>query len=63
MLMRDKLVAYPGLLSPATTLGIRCLGVTMDSEGIVPDVMDKMMEEWNEEERGGPRPKMLVLVP
>ncbi|ORY27886.1 pyridoxal phosphate-dependent transferase [Naematelia encephala] len=55
--------AYPGLLSPATSMGIRCLGVPMDTEGVNPLALDEIMSTWNEVERGGPRPKMIALVP
>ncbi|KAK8853500.1 hypothetical protein IAR55_004207 [Kwoniella newhampshirensis] len=55
--------AYPGLLSPAATLGIRTLGVPLDAEGVNPVAMDEILSNWNEEERGGPRPKMIVIVP
>ncbi|WWC64900.1 uncharacterized protein I303_107514 [Kwoniella dejecticola CBS 10117] len=55
--------AYPGLLSPAATLGIKCLGVPLDTEGLVPEALDEILTQWDEKERGGPRPKMLVLVP
>ncbi|OWT38804.1 aromatic amino acid aminotransferase I [Cryptococcus neoformans] len=55
--------AYPGLLSPAATLGIKCLGVPLDSEGVDPSALDEILANWNETERGGPRPKMLVMVP
>lgn len=35
----------------------------MDEKGIIPEALDEMMTQWNEAERGGPRPKMLVVVP
>ncbi|OCF32127.1 aromatic amino acid aminotransferase I [Kwoniella heveanensis BCC8398] len=55
--------AYPGTLSPATTMGIRCLGVPMDTDGVDPKALDDMMMNWDEAEKGGPRPKMIVIVP
>ncbi|WWC92019.1 uncharacterized protein L201_006973 [Kwoniella dendrophila CBS 6074] len=55
--------AYPGLLSPAATLGINCLGVPLDKEGLIPEALDEILTNWDEKERGGPRPKMLLVVP
>ncbi|WVQ74183.1 hypothetical protein IAR50_003777 [Cryptococcus sp. DSM 104548] len=55
--------AYPGLLSPAATIGLKCLGVPLDREGVNPTALDEMMVNWDESVMGGPRPKMLILVP
>jgi aromatic amino acid aminotransferase I len=56
-------LAYPGLLSPAMSLGFKPIGVPMDSEGVNAGALDKIMEEWDEVKQGGPRPKLIVLVP
>lgn len=55
--------AYPGLLSPAATLGIRTLGVPVDTSGIDPDALEETLANWDEAERGGARPKFLLMVP
>ncbi|WWD19930.1 hypothetical protein CI109_104402 [Kwoniella shandongensis] len=55
--------AYPGLLSPAASIGLRTLGVPMDAEGVRPDALEEILANWDEDERGGARPKMIVIVP
>ncbi|WVQ85764.1 hypothetical protein IAT38_007931 [Cryptococcus sp. DSM 104549] len=55
--------AYPGLMTSAESMGIKLLGVPLDSEGVNAVALDEMMAAWDEEKMGGPRPKMLVLVP
>jgi aromatic amino acid aminotransferase I len=44
-------------------MGIKCLGVPMDKDGILATGLDDLMEGWDEEARGGLRPKIVVLVP
>jgi aromatic amino acid aminotransferase I len=56
-------IAYPGLLSPAASLGLNCIGVPMDEQGITPESLDQIMSTWDEAARGGPKPKLLILVP
>ncbi|CAD6587834.1 MAG: hypothetical protein TREMPRED_004865, partial [Tremellales sp. Tagirdzhanova-0007] len=55
--------AYPGLLSPAASLGYRCLGVPVDWEGVDAIALDTIMATWDVKQRGGSPPKMLVMVP
>jgi aromatic amino acid aminotransferase I len=45
------------------SLGLKSVGVPMDDKGIVADELDRIMDDWDENARGGPRPKLLVLVP
>lgn len=56
-------IAYPGLLSPALSLGYKPIGVPMDGQGVDPRALDKIMGEWDETTMGGPRPKLIVIVP
>ncbi|ORX39954.1 pyridoxal phosphate-dependent transferase [Kockovaella imperatae] len=55
--------AYPGTLSHCESLGLPAIGVPMDSDGIVPSALEDMMSRWDENERGGKRPKFLLVVP
>ncbi|OXG52760.1 aromatic amino acid aminotransferase I [Cryptococcus neoformans] len=55
--------AFPGSLTHYKSLGINCVGVPMDGEGIVPSALEKILAEWNEEARGGPKPKAILIVP
>jgi aromatic amino acid aminotransferase I len=44
-------------------MGMKPLGVTMDQDGVQAEALEKVLSEWNEEERGGSRPKFFILVP
>lgn len=35
----------------------------MDLEGVDPIALDQIMAEWDESKMGGPRPKLIVIVP
>jgi len=35
----------------------------MDEQGITPESLDQIMSTWDEAARGGPKPKLLILVP
>ncbi|WVR07874.1 hypothetical protein IAU60_004917 [Kwoniella sp. DSM 27419] len=43
--------------------GLRPVGVPLDSDGVDANALDRIMQEWDEEKRGGPRPKMIIIVP
>lgn len=43
-LVTEKLT-YPGLITAARLLGVRLLGVEMDSEGILPDSLDELCRQ------------------
>jgi aromatic amino acid aminotransferase I len=55
-------LAYPGLLCPAATMGINCVGVPMDEDGVKPEALDQLMTNWDEG-RQGRKPKMILMVP
>ncbi len=55
--------AYPGFLTGAASQGVKCIGVPMDSDGVTATALDDILTNWDEEARGAPRPKMVVLVP
>ncbi|PYH91389.1 aromatic amino acid aminotransferase [Aspergillus ellipticus CBS 707.79] len=44
-------------------LGIKAFGVQMDSEGLLPASMDRILSEWNEVARGARKPHVLYTVP
>jgi aromatic amino acid aminotransferase I len=35
----------------------------MDLDGVDPIALDQIMAEWDESKMGGPRPKLIVIVP
>ena len=47
----------------ATPLGIKIAGVKMDAQGLLPDDLDRVLEAWDKEARGGPKPWLLYTVP
>ncbi|KAL8697899.1 MAG: hypothetical protein Q9224_002098, partial [Gallowayella concinna] len=50
-------------LETAAPLGIKCLGIQMDSEGLLPAHMDDVLSNWSESERGAQKPFLLYTVP
>lgn len=47
----------------ALPLGLKVLGVKMDSEGLLPDVMDELLSNWDEKSRGARKPRLLYTIP
>jgi aromatic amino acid aminotransferase I len=50
-------------MQAAATQGISCVGVAMDSDGIIPEELDKVVAQWDEGARGSRKPKVLSMVP
>ena len=55
--------AFCSALEAAAPLGIRCLGIKMDEEGLLPSSMDDILSNWSEVERGARKPFLLYTVP
>ena len=55
--------SFCSALETAHPLGVRCIGIKMDKEGLVPSDMDHILTNWSESERGGPKPFLLYTVP
>jgi aromatic amino acid aminotransferase I len=55
--------AYPGFLGPAATEGIKCIGVQMDSDGILATALEEILGSWDESARGAKKPKAVIMVP
>lgn len=47
----------------ASPLGCRMVGVKMDAEGLLPESLDELLMNWDEEARGARRPFLLYTVP
>ena len=45
------------------SVGLHTIPVHIDAGGLDPVYLDQMLEEWNEEERGCKRPRVLLQVP
>jgi aromatic amino acid aminotransferase I len=55
---------FASAVETAAPLGIKVVGVKMDSQGLIPEELDAMLREWNPAERNGARkPFVLYTVP
>lgn len=54
---------YTAAISAAHPFGIRIVTIPLDSQGFRPDALEKVLSEWNEEERGFKRPRLLYTNP
>ncbi|KAK8055035.1 aromatic amino acid aminotransferase [Apiospora rasikravindrae] len=56
--------SFSTALETAAPLGLRVFGVPMDEQGLLPDKMDELLSNWDQEARGGARrPRVLYTVP
>lgn len=44
-------------------MGVRPVPVPIDADGLIPEGLDKVLAEWDEEKRGCKRPRVLYTVP
>lgn len=54
---------YPTAFESATPLGIRLVGIRIDEEGPIPEDMDEILAQWDQESRQGKKPYLLYTVP
>lgn len=47
----------------AIPLGVKFLGVKIDDQGLIPEDLDQLLENWDEKVRGGRKPFVLYTVP
>jgi aromatic amino acid aminotransferase I / 2-aminoadipate transaminase len=47
----------------ALPLGIKVAGIKMDKEGMLAEGLDEVLSNWNQLERGGPKPFLVYTVP
>ncbi|KAL8934376.1 MAG: hypothetical protein Q9216_005942 [Gyalolechia sp. 2 TL-2023] len=55
--------SFCSAIETATPLGVKCVGIKMDAEGLLPADMDNILTNWSETDRGGPKPFLLYTVP
>ncbi|KAL8842561.1 MAG: hypothetical protein Q9170_000515 [Blastenia crenularia] len=55
--------SFCSAIETAAPLGVKCVGIKMDSEGLLPSDMDRTLNTWSESERGAPKPFLLYTVP
>ena len=44
-------------------MGLNCVGVPMDADGVIPAALNDMLTRWEEVYPGTARPKLIILVP
>ncbi|KAI9805411.1 MAG: hypothetical protein M1825_000662 [Sarcosagium campestre] len=44
-------------------MGVKCVGIKMDVQGLMPDHMDDILSNWDPVEKGAPKPWLLYTVP
>ncbi|TVY43480.1 Aromatic amino acid aminotransferase [Lachnellula occidentalis] len=54
---------FASAVETALPLGIRFAGVKMDDQGLIAESMDEMLSNWNVQERGARKPRVLYTVP
>ena len=54
---------YPSALACLIPLGCTTAPIKMDGQGMRADDLEKVLSEWNEEERGAPRPHFVSPFP
>lgn len=54
---------YPAATATVLPQGIKCLGVAMDGQGMLPDALEKILASWDEEAEGARRPHLIYTVP
>ncbi|KAF2836494.1 PLP-dependent transferase [Patellaria atrata CBS 101060] len=47
----------------AAPMGVKVVGVKMDSEGLLPSALDEILSSWDENVRGAKKPFLLYTVP
>ena len=47
----------------AAPMGVKTIGVKMDEHGLLPDSMDEILSNWDEQKRGAKRPWLVYTVP
>lgn len=52
---------YPGTLEMVKPMGINLLGIEMDESGILPDMLEQQLSNWDDTR--GTRPSVLYMIP
>ncbi|KUJ23980.1 PLP-dependent transferase [Mollisia scopiformis] len=54
---------YSSAVETASSLGLDFIPIKMDSEGLLPEHMDEILNQWDEKARGARKPHVLYTVP
>jgi aromatic amino acid aminotransferase I len=62
-LMLSEEYTFAAAVETARPLGVRVCGVPVDAEGLLPEVMDDILSNWDVNGRGSRKPHILYTVP
>ncbi|KAL9598926.1 MAG: hypothetical protein Q9219_004192 [cf. Caloplaca sp. 3 TL-2023] len=62
MLLTEE-YSFCSAIETAAPLGVSCVGIKMDGEGLLPSDMDHILTHWSESDRCAPKPFLLYTVP
>jgi aromatic amino acid aminotransferase I len=54
---------YPGAEGSFKPLEVEMVAIKMDGEGVLPEHMEEVLANWDEEKRGKKRPKIFYTIP
>lgn len=54
---------YPAATATILPQGIKCLGVAMDGQGMLPEALEVQLAMWDEQAQGARRPHVLYTIP
>ena len=54
---------FSAAVETAMPMGLTVVGVAMDGEGLIPEAMDEMLNNWDPQERRAGKPSVLYTVP
>jgi aromatic amino acid aminotransferase I / 2-aminoadipate transaminase len=54
---------FSSAVETALPMGLKVLGIKMDSEGLIPEVMDEILSNWDVQTRGARKPHLLYTIP
>lgn len=55
--------SFSTALEAIVPLGIKAVGISVDNQGILPEVMDELLSNWDAKARGSRKPHVLYTVP
>ncbi|KAI5786391.1 aromatic amino acid aminotransferase-like protein [Peziza echinospora] len=55
--------AFSSAVETALPMGAKIVGVKLDEEGLIPESMDEILSNWDEQARGARKPFLLYTVP
>ncbi|KAI9730605.1 MAG: Aromatic/aminoadipate aminotransferase 1 [Claussenomyces sp. TS43310] len=61
--MMSEEYTFATAVETAAPLGVRCIGIKMDSQGLQPENMDEILSNWDVKARGARKPFLLYTVP